>query len=105
MAKYRLILMSEALPGQEEAYTKWSNDQHLPDIMRIPGVVGATRLQLHNSEPDAPGRFMAIFDCEKPAAEIMAEMKRRNGTPEMPAGAHHNRQSLQFLFGDVIGSW
>src|SRR5262245_34819740 len=105
MAQYRLFVLSEALPGQEDAYTKWSNEQHFPDIMRIPGVVGATRLQLTSAEPGAPGRFMAIFDCEKPAAEIMAEMRRRNGTAEMPAGPHHNRQTLQFLFGDVIGSW
>jgi len=105
MAKYRLIVMTEALPGREEAYSKWSKEQHFPDILRIPGVLGAERLQLHNAEPDKPGRYMAVFHLDRPPAEVMAEMRRRNGTPEMPSSNDYNREKLQFIFADVIGTW
>lgn len=105
MARYQLIMMTESLPGQEEAYCRWCEDQHFPDILRIPGVISAERVELLGGEEGAPGRYMAVFRTELEPSELMAEMARRNGTPEMPAGPYHNREKVQALFGEVIGNW
>ena len=105
MAKYQLIMMTESLPGQEEAYRTWCEDQHFPDIMRIPGVVSAERVQLNSAEVGAAGRYMSIFRTDQDPSLLMAEMVRRNGTPEMPAGPYHNREKVQALLGEVVGTW
>jgi hypothetical protein len=105
MARYQVIMMTESLPGQEEAYCKWCEEQHFPDIMRIPGVISAERVQLRNGEEGAPGRYLSIFRTDQDPSLLMAEMVRRNGTPEMPAGSFHNRAKVQAMLGEVIGEW
>jgi hypothetical protein len=45
MARHIMVVMTNAVDGQEEAFNDWYDNQHLRDVLAIPGIKGATRYQ------------------------------------------------------------
>lgn len=41
MNKTLMLVFSNALEGQDEAFNEWYDTQHLPDVVDCPGVVAA----------------------------------------------------------------
>ena len=84
MTHYCFVVISNPVAGQEEEYNRWYTDQHLPDVLAIPGIVGAQRFKLAQPKSDLPGGYLALYDIETndPQA-VMAELERRSGTPQM----------------------
>jgi hypothetical protein len=99
MARYQLIVTSAAKPGREDEYTEWCRNQHLPDVLRVPGMLSARRYKLAG---EGPGRFVTIFEMEtdQPFA-VVEEMTRRNGTPDMPSGDAYDPASVRLDVSQV----
>ena len=43
MAKYTFVVLTNPTSGKEAEYNKWYNDQHIPDVLNVPGFVAAQR--------------------------------------------------------------
>ena len=61
-----LIVMSDAVEGADGDYNDWYDRVHLPDVLRVPGLVGARRFV---AEPSVHGelpaqRYLAIYEME-----------------------------------------
>jgi hypothetical protein len=89
MARQLFIVSTYAVPGREDEFEQWYRERHLPDMLRVPGVVAAQR---YATEPVKLPQGMATpdciaiyeLDCEDPAV-VLSEAGRRMGTPEMPS--------------------
>lgn len=106
MRKYSWIVMSDCDPDQEDAFNRWYDDVHLPDLLRIPGIVDARRLDLAPfqsiTDPETgalavsdagrqPGQFpyLAVYDFETDDVQaVLDEVVRRAGTPDMVISEH-----------------
>lgn len=71
MARAQLIAYtSPSSPGQEEAFNKWYEQVHIPQVVeRIPGVVGGHRLRLAAAQivpaAELPSRrYMAVYELD-----------------------------------------
>jgi hypothetical protein len=65
MAKQILVVVTNPTPGQEEEYNRWYSDQHLDDVLRVPGMVAAQRFKLAmGSGKSLPGPYLAIYEME-----------------------------------------
>lgn len=106
MARFHIIFMTAAKPGRGEEYTEWCRAQHFPDIMRVPGLVSAKRFKVVGSSTSDQDRFAAIFEveCDDPR-EVMREIGRRNGTPEMPSNDCYDPGSVTITFAELEGEW
>jgi hypothetical protein len=88
MASYRLLVLSNPVAGQEEEYNHWYSQQHLGDVVRIPGFVGAQRFKL--VEPvlmaeNFPWRYVAIYEIETDnLAAALEELSTKTGTVAVP---------------------
>lgn len=84
MRQYSFVVISDAVPGREEEFNAWYNEQHLKDVLKVPGFVAAQRFKLAEDESKLPGRYLAIYDIETndPQAAL-AELVSRAGTPDM----------------------
>ena len=85
--KYTLVVLTNAVAGQEEEFNEWYSNQHLGDVIAVPGFVSAQRFRLA-SKPVAGEplyKYYATYDLETddPDAAI-AEMMARVGTDKMP---------------------
>jgi len=59
MVKFTYLVLTNAVPGREEEFNRWYTEQHLPDVLRVPGVVSAQRFsrteQQRKAGPHANG--------------------------------------------------
>lgn len=61
-------------PTREAEYHQWYNEMHIPDILKTPGFVKATRYEIREPR-DGRGRFFAVYEIE--TDDIAATMKER----------------------------
>ena len=79
MAKYMMVVQSEAKDGRDDEYNHWYDGQHLADVLAIPGVTGGRRFDAMPGSVGARGmRYLAIYeiDSEDPHA-VLAELEKR----------------------------
>ena len=83
LEKMSLVVLSNASKGQEAEYEAWYDQQHVPDVLRIPGFVSGQRYVLNRAlAPNAVvPKYMVVFDFETNDLEAtIADLKRRNRT-------------------------
>ena len=53
MAKYVLVVFTEPFEGLDPDYNEWYSDVHIPDVLKLDGIVAARRLQIGSDGPTA----------------------------------------------------
>lgn len=61
-AKYLLVTIKDVDPNNEEDYAKWMGEEHMPDLLTVPGVIRALR---YVSRDGSSPRHMAIYELER----------------------------------------
>jgi hypothetical protein len=75
MAAHILVVLSMPTPGQDEEYNRWYSEEHLDDVLRVPGFVAAQRFKLCADGPKGlPAQYLAVYemDTDAPAAAFAA---------------------------------
>ncbi|MCJ7771181.1 hypothetical protein MUP37_06375 [Candidatus Bathyarchaeota archaeon] len=62
MAKYLYFVRMDVDLDKEERFNRWYNNEHLPALLKVPGVLGASRYVSLEGSP----KFTAIYELEKP---------------------------------------
>ncbi len=106
MARYEWLVMSDCDPAHREEYNRWYDDVHIPDLLKIAGIVGARRLDLSPVQPRTaraaeaigaggkaaqPGQrpYLAIYEFDTDDVQaLMDEIARRAGTSDMEISPH-----------------
>ena len=84
MAQYCFVVVTDALPGREQEFNTWYDQQHLADVLRIPGFVAAQRFKLAQPDSSLPGRYLALYELETQDPQAaLAELTRRCRTQSM----------------------
>jgi len=68
-AKPILYLVALSFDGsqREQEFNKWYNEVHVPDVLKAPGVIGATRYEAIRAQEAQP-RYLAIYELESEEA-------------------------------------
>src|SRR5277367_5061870 len=85
MAKYLFVVFTEPAAGQEDKYNAWYTEQHLRDVVAVPGFRSAQRYRLKFVRTgNFAHRYLALyeFDADNPD-EVLREMGSRVGTSAM----------------------
>lgn len=91
MARYISVVLSNPVAGHEDEFNDWYSNQHIPDVLAIPGIVAATRYRRIGDDAAPPfGRFryMAVYELE--TDDLRALFRALNaavGTARMPMHA------------------
>lgn len=65
MARYTWVVLTNAEAGREEEFERWYNEVHVPDLLRIPGVVGVTRGRLAGTQTSPGPKGVAVVGTEQ----------------------------------------
>lgn len=86
MPRFRMIVLTRPAQGQEAEYNRWYTDQHLADVLAVPGFVSATRLrQVANPVSGTAFPYAAIYEIEHDdPQQVIDEMMSRVGSDRMP---------------------
>lgn len=84
MDKYTYVVLSNPKPGQEETYNQWYTEQHLQDVLAIPGFTAAQRFQVSDDSAAVAHRYVALYEIESDnIAETMQQLVERAGDGRM----------------------
>lgn len=88
MPAYKYVVLTNAIPGRESDFDYWCDNQHIRDVLKIPGVISAKRYQaaVHQSgSSQAVLRYMTVYEIESnDLSSVIAELAARAGTEAMP---------------------
>jgi hypothetical protein len=80
MARHLLVVFTNAVEGQEDKYNTWYDETHVPDLLAIPGVVSARRLQLAPVQmeglPAPQHKYLALYEIDGDPAAAMAALSQ-----------------------------
>ena len=61
-AKYIYIAAMDVEPDKEAAFNEVYDTEHIPTILKVPGVISATRYEGVSGDP----KYMAVYEVETP---------------------------------------
>lgn len=68
MSKFVLLVFSTPVDGADTEFNRWYDQEHLPDVLDVPGFVAARRfrfLEAKSSAQEVPDfRYAAIYEIE-----------------------------------------
>jgi hypothetical protein len=86
VARYKFLVMSRPVEGQEQEYEEWYQNIHLNDVVAIDGFKSAQRFRLQQAVmpgPDLPG-YLAIYDIETDDINsAIQELMKRSASGQM----------------------
>jgi hypothetical protein len=91
MAHYRLVALTNPVPGREDEYNDWYDNQHLGDVLNVPGFYSAQRFVAEDAlSPEPPThKYMAIYGFESDdlakTAEYFVSITNTDKMPISPA--------------------
>ncbi len=69
-AREVIVALVNAVAGREDEFNAWYSGQHIPEILELPGFVGAQRYELDPaSAPTSGYGYLTIYEVEGSAAE------------------------------------
>ena len=84
MPKGIMVVQSTPAEGREDEYNKWYSGTHIPQILEIPGFVGARRFQVSDDAQPAPHRYMAVYELEADDLTApIAELRSRSASGQL----------------------
>jgi hypothetical protein len=106
MGRHVFVVFSEPAEDQEEEYNDWYSNTHIHDLLKIPGLVRASRYVLSegvvsstgpNASPSAPSgqKYLALYEIEADdvsyVPDAIMELGRSGQMPLHPALSNVNR--------------
>jgi hypothetical protein len=102
MAKHIMVALSNAAEGREEEFNKWYTEIHIPDVLKVPGVVAAQRFRLspvQRFEPPFAYGYFALYEVETDnLEETIATIRKRSRTELMPISSAMTDKMLGLIF-------
>lgn len=101
MTSHTFVVYTKPIAGEEDAFNRWYDTQHIPDVVAVPGVRGARRFV---AEVDGVQQFLALYDIETDDPDaVLAEIQARAGTERMPMSPALDSDSISAVLYRALG--
>ena len=99
------LAFSNAVEGREGEFRAWYDDVHIPDLLRVPGIVSAQRFELDDAAVNAGAqhRHLVVYELEGDVDEIMAETGARFADGSIVVSDALAMTSVAMTFGRPAG--
>lgn len=89
MPRHSLLVLTTPFEGTDEEFNRWYDDQHLADVLDIPGFLSARRYRIVESRYQGEAllrwRYLAIYEIEcDDLSQALDEIRKRSNTAAMP---------------------
>ena len=88
MARHKFLVLTNPVAGKDKEYNDWYTNQHIPDVVSVPGIVAAQRFKLNDFQmgtgSPSPWKYLAIYEIETDDLKgTFDAMQARVGTDQM----------------------
>jgi len=104
MKRYAYLVFTQPASGLDAEYNRWYSEQHLGDVLRVPGFVSAQRFNLTQGDGPAPAPYLAVYEFESDDVNrTLSSLAERAGTPDMPLSPALDLATVKTFVYEVIG--
>lgn len=110
MARFKFVVLSNSIEGQDEEFNDWYSNQHIRDVVETPGFVRAERSKICPTEGDNRHyKYLAIYEmdsdsAEEAAATVAALFERGRGGQMIISSALDTQDILSAVFETIEGA-
>jgi hypothetical protein len=86
--KVLLVVLSDVDPEHEEDLNRWYDEEHLPTLLKVPGVLSARRFKLapetEDPKPGGTGRpqkYLTLYEHESVEVQNTETYQKTRSTP------------------------
>ena len=105
MAKHVFVVFTNPVSGKDGTYNDWYTNQHLPDVLNVPGFVSAQRFKLSDTQRAAgpfPWQYLALYQIETDDLQkTLATLAERSGTSAMVMSDALAAERLAWVFDPI----
>ena len=107
-AKYLYIAAMDVDPDHEDIFNRIYDEEHVPNVLKVPGVQSGTRFRLRPAEVVSGGRrqslelpltgqptYQTIWELERPEVLVSSEWARAGGLGEWPTAVRPHLTNLR----------
>ena len=112
----KLVVLTNAVPGEDDAFNAWYDQRHVPDLLeKIDGVVAAQRFRRADGVPfnkSCPWGYLALYDIPRGEARRAldsivwsraerAEAERAGREPQVPISPAMAEDRLSWWYTEI----
>ncbi len=75
-AKYLFIVSMDVEADKEDLFNDVYDTEHVPNILKVPGVISATRMRLEDLDASAAGSHRRVNPDGEPRYSVIYELER-----------------------------
>jgi hypothetical protein len=80
-AKYLYVVMMDVEPDKEDLFNKTYDEEHIPVLTKVPGVISAAR---YKTSDQGVARYLAIYELESPDVPNSEVFRKASDSGEWP---------------------
>jgi hypothetical protein len=80
-AKYLYVVMMDVEPDKEEVFNKVYDEEHIPVLTKVPGVISAAR---YKTSDQGVAHYLAIYELESPDVPDSKAFRKASDSGEWP---------------------
>lgn len=82
MADHTFVVFTKPVAGKEAEYNRWYDEQHLPDVLQVPGIINARRFVAKDAEGNK--QYLALYGLQTDDPDaLLADLNSRAGSERM----------------------
>lgn len=105
MAKHVFVVMTNAEENLDDAFNAWYDEQHIPDVLRVPGIEAVQRFRLSQKQrldPPHPYKYLSLYEIESDDLdEVITPLKEWLGTDRMPRSLAMKAERAAYFFEPI----
>lgn len=84
MSNYMYLVQMDIPAAMEEEFNRVYDTEHVPNILKAPGVHGCTRYRLETTNKEGMARYAAVYIIDSPAVVTSAGWKAESEKGDWP---------------------
>jgi hypothetical protein len=84
MAGYVYLVQMDVPADLEDEFNRIYDTQHVPNILKAPGVRGCARYRLHSADVEGVARYAALYEIDSPDVPRSADWKAEADKGDWP---------------------
>jgi hypothetical protein len=84
MADYMYLVQMDVPAELEDEFNRVYDVEHVPNILKAPGVHGCSRFRLESANVEGVARYAAVYDIDSPDVPNSAGWKEQSEKGEWP---------------------
>jgi len=74
-APYIFLAQMDIAPGHEDDFNRIYDEEHIPSLLKVPGVRACHRYEVVNASREGTPRYLAIYELDSPEVKESAAWK------------------------------